>query len=82
MRCWSRDLRRRCRSSSGEGQDRSWPAGCGWWWNTVLSGLLVLVGRRLPSLSPDKLLELGWVVALPLVVAQDLVVSVIAVSIR
>ena len=48
----------------------------------VLSALLVLVGRRLPSLRPDKLLELGWVVVLPLVVAQDLVVSVIAVTVN
>ena len=58
----------------------------GWVWvlvkTAVLSGLLVLVGRRLPSLRPDKLLELGWVVVLPLVVAQDLVVSVIVVSVR
>ncbi len=44
--------------------------------------LLVLVGRRLPTLRPDKLLELGWVVVLPLVVAQDLVVSVIAVAVN
>jgi len=56
----------------------------GWAWvliKTVLvSGSLVLAGRRLPTLRPDKLLELGWVVVLPLVVAQDLVVSVIAVA--
>ena len=57
----------------------------GWVWvliKTILvSGLLVLAGRRLPTLRPDKLLELGWVVVLPLVVAQDLVVSVIAVAV-
>ncbi len=56
----------------------------GWTWvvvkTLVLTGLLVLTGRRLPTLRPDKLLELGWVVVLPLVVAQDLVVSVIAVA--
>ena len=56
----------------------------GWGWvlikTILLSGLLVLAGRRLPTLRPDKLLELGWVVVLPLVVAQDLVVSVIAVA--
>jgi NADH-quinone oxidoreductase subunit H len=45
-----------------------------------VSGLLVLAGRRLPTLRPDKLLEIGWVVVLPLVVAQDLLVSVIAVA--
>lgn len=47
----------------------------------VVSTALVLVGRRLPTLRPDKLLELGWVVVLPLVVLQDLVVSVIAVAV-
>ena len=56
----------------------------GWVWvlvkTVVLSLLLVLVGRRLPTLRPDKLLELGWVVVLPLVVAQALLVSVIAVA--
>ena len=56
----------------------------GWAWvlvkTIVVSLLLVLAGRRLPSLRPDKLLELGWVVVLPLVVAQDLVVAVIAVA--
>ncbi len=56
----------------------------GWVWvlvkTLVLSVLLVLVGRRVPTLRPDKLLELGWVVVLPLVVAQDLVVSVIVVA--
>lgn len=48
----------------------------------LLSGVLVVVGRRLPTLRPDKLLELGWVVVLPLVVAQVLVVSVIAIAIN
>ena len=60
------------------------PLLAGWVWvmlkTAVLSSLLVLVGRRVPSLRPDKLLELGWVVVLPLVVAQALVVSVIAVT--
>jgi len=46
----------------------------------LLSLLLVLAGRRLPTLRPDKVLELGWVVVLPLVVAQDLVVATIAVA--
>ncbi len=59
------------------------PLLAGWVWvlvkTLVLSCLLVLVGRRVPTLRPDKLLELGWVVVLPLVVAQVLVVSVIAV---
>ena len=55
----------------------------GWLWvlakACLLSALLVVLSRRLPTLRPDKLLELGWVVVLPLVVAQDLVVSIIAV---
>ncbi len=54
-----------------------------WAWvlvkTVVLSALLVAAGRRLPTLRPDKMLEVGWVVVLPLVVAQDLVVSLIAV---
>ena len=57
----------------------------GWAWvlvkTLVVSTALVLVGRRLPTLRPDKLLELGWVVVLPLVVLQDLVVSVVAVAV-
>jgi NADH-quinone oxidoreductase subunit H len=60
------------------------PLLAGWVWvlikTSVLSGLLLLPGRKIPTLRPDKLLELGWVVVLPLVVAQDLVVSVIAVA--
>ena len=35
--------------------------------------------RRLPVLRPDKFMEVGWMVLLPLVLAQDLVVAVIAV---
>lgn len=58
----------------------------GWVWvlakTLALSVLLVLAGRRVPTLRPDKLLELGWVVVLPVVVAQDLVVSVIAVAVN
>ena len=61
------------------------PLLAGWVWvllkTLVLSVLLVLVGHRLPTLRPDKLLEVGWAVVLPLVVAQDLVVTVIAVTV-
>ena len=57
-----------------------------WMWvlakTLVLSLLLVGVGRRMPTLRPDKVLELGWVVVLPLVVAQALVVSIIAVAVH
>ncbi|MFY9913091.1 MAG: complex I subunit 1 family protein [Nocardioidaceae bacterium] len=56
----------------------------GWLWvltkTLVLSVLLVGIGRRVPSLRPDKLLEVGWAVVIPLVIAQDLVVSIIAVA--
>lgn len=41
---------------------------------------LVSASRVLPTLRPDKLLEIGWVIVLPLVVAQDLVVAIIAVA--
>jgi NADH-quinone oxidoreductase subunit H len=41
---------------------------------------LVSLSRVVPTLRPDKLLEIGWVIVLPLVVAQDLVVSIIAVA--
>ncbi len=55
-----------------------------WLWvlvkTVVLSVGLVALSRRLPTLRPDKLLELGWVVVLPLVVAQDLVVAIVAVA--
>ncbi len=57
-----------------------------WSWvlvKTLLLALaLVAVGRRVPTLRADKLLEVGWVVVLPLVVAQDLVVSVVAVVVH
>ena len=56
----------------------------GWCWvlvkTLVLSVLLVAAGRRIRTLRPDRLLELGWVVVLPLVIAQDLVVSILAIS--
>ena len=56
----------------------------GWCWVLVktllLSVLLTAGGRRIPTLRPDRLLELGWVVVLPLVVAQDLVVSILAIQ--
>ena len=55
-----------------------------WLWvllkTLALSVVLVGLGRRVPTLRPDRLLELGWTVVLPLVVLQDLVVSVIVVA--
>lgn len=55
-----------------------------WLWVLVkavaLITALVVVGRRLPLVRPDKLVEVGWVVLLPLVLAQLLVVSLIVVG--
>ncbi len=53
-----------------------------WLWvlvkTVVLLAALVGAGRWLPALRPDRFLEAAWVVLLPLVVAQDLVVAVVA----
>lgn len=55
----------------------------GWLWVLVKTvGLLsVLVWLRglLPLLRPEKFMEVGWLVLLPLTLVQDLVVAVIAV---
>lgn len=54
-----------------------------WTWTLIktlaLLGGLVWLAHRLPLLRPDRFLEAAWVVILPLVLVQDLVVSVIAV---
>jgi NADH-quinone oxidoreductase subunit H len=54
-----------------------------WLWTVaktaVLLGALVWLRRRMPILRPDKFMELGWVVLLPAVLVQDLIVSVVAV---
>jgi NADH-quinone oxidoreductase subunit H len=54
-----------------------------WAWvlvkTTALLALLVWVRRRVPALRPDTFMELGWVVLLPAVLLQDLVVAVVAV---
>ncbi len=56
----------------------------GWAWVLVktllLTAALVLVRHRVPAIRPDRFLEAAWVVLLPLVVAQDLVVAVVAVG--
>ncbi|WP_153505444.1 NADH-quinone oxidoreductase subunit H [Cumulibacter manganitolerans] len=53
-----------------------------WAWvlvkTAVLLALLVAVRRRVPALRPDKLLEAAWVIVLPAVLLQDLVVAVVA----
>lgn len=41
--------------------------------------VLVVVGRRLPVLRPDRLVELSWMVLVPAVLLQTLVVAVLAV---
>lgn len=53
-----------------------------WLWvlvkTTIVLTALVWLRHRLPILRPDKFMEIGWVIALPLVLIQDLVVAVIA----
>ncbi|WP_432482752.1 NADH-quinone oxidoreductase subunit H [Kineococcus esterisolvens] len=54
-----------------------------WFWmplkTLLLLSVLVAVRGRLPVLRPDRLVELGWVVLLPLTLLQLLVVSVVVV---
>jgi NADH-quinone oxidoreductase subunit H len=56
----------------------------GWAWVLVktvgLLAVLVWLRRRLPTLRPDKFMEVGWMLLLPAVLLQDLVVAVIAVG--
>jgi NADH-quinone oxidoreductase subunit H len=56
----------------------------GWAWvlvkTIVLLGVLVWLRRRLPIFRPDKFMEVGWMLLLPAVLLQDLVVAVIAVG--
>ncbi|MGM0386385.1 MAG: NADH-quinone oxidoreductase subunit H [Actinomycetota bacterium] len=42
--------------------------------------LLVVVGRRLPTLRPDRFVEVAWMVLVPLTMLQALVVAVLAVN--
>lgn len=41
---------------------------------------LVLVGRRLPALRPDRAVEVGWMVLVPLTLLQALVVAVLVLT--
>jgi NADH-quinone oxidoreductase subunit H len=54
----------------------------GWSWvllkTLALLVVLVWLRRRLPVLRPDTFLEVGWLVLLPAVLLQDLVVAVVA----
>lgn len=55
----------------------------GWAWALVkaaaLLAVLVWLRRRLPVFRPDVFMEAGWVVLLPAVLLQDLLVAVVAV---
>jgi len=55
----------------------------GWAWVLVKAGVvlvaLVWLRRRLPVARPDKFLEVGWLLLLPVVLLQDLLVAVVAV---
>lgn len=54
-----------------------------WAWVLVktvaLLAVLVWLRRRLPAFRPDTFMEVGWMVLLPAVLLQDLIVAVIAV---
>ncbi|HET7327097.1 MAG TPA: NADH-quinone oxidoreductase subunit H [Nocardioidaceae bacterium] len=55
----------------------------GWCWvlvkTVLLLAALVAVRRRIPTLRPDRFVEVGWMALLPVVLLQVLVVSVVAV---
>lgn len=55
----------------------------GWLWVIVKTGVLLTVlvwlRQRIPLLRPEKFMEVGWLVLLPAVLVQDLVVAVVAV---
>lgn len=54
-----------------------------WVWVLVKAvsvlAVLVWLRRRMPSFRPDKFMEVGWMVLLPAVLLQDLVVAVVMV---
>lgn len=45
----------------------------------VVLGVLLTVRRMFPTIRPDRLAEIGWVVVIPIVLAQLAVISVIVV---
>jgi len=47
---------------------------------TVLLAVLVWLRRRVPALRPDMFMEVGWLVLLPAVLLQDLLVAVIVIG--
>lgn len=54
-----------------------------WLWviakTVALLSVLVWLRRRLPVFRPDKFMEVGWLVLLPAVLVQDLIVAIVAV---
>lgn len=56
----------------------------GWGWVLVktmaLLAVMVWARRRVPALRPDLFMEVGWMVLLPAVLVQDLVVAVVSVG--
>lgn len=54
----------------------------GWAWVLVktvaLLAVVVWLRRRVPAVRPDKFMEVGWMLLLPAVLVQDLVVAVVA----
>lgn len=56
----------------------------GWVWvllkTIVLLAVMVWLRRHVPALRPDKFMEVGWVVLLPAVLVQDLLVAVVMVG--
>ena len=46
----------------------------------LLLAVLVWLRRRVPAFRPDKFMEVGWMLLLPAVLLQDLVVAVVVVG--
>lgn len=55
-----------------------------WLWllakTAALLTVFVLLRRRLPTIRPERLIELAWLVVLPLVLLQVLIVSIVVVG--
>ncbi|MGK5450894.1 NADH-quinone oxidoreductase subunit H, partial [Streptomyces radiopugnans] len=56
----------------------------GWLWSLLKTlavlAVLVVLHRRLPVLRPERIVRIGWLVALPAVLLQVLVVSAVMVA--
>jgi NADH-quinone oxidoreductase subunit H len=42
--------------------------------------LIVVVGRRIPLIRPDRLVEIGWMVLIPATLLQALAVAVLVLT--